>query len=118
MRCNKTFGKPINRHQAIQNMIADMRMEIEAAELLTLRASALMDAGMPYGKEASMAKYWASVTANRVADLAVQIHGSYGYSKEYPVERFFRDARVTTIYEGTSEIQKMVIARHMIKEAL
>lgn len=109
-----TFGKPLNRHQAIANMLAEMAVKLELSELLTLRAADMMDKGLDYSKESSMAKYFASETAKEVADKAVQIHGAYGYSKEYPVERFYRDARVTTIYEGTSEIQKMVIARNMI----
>ena len=109
----QTFGKPINRHQAIANMLAEMAVRIETAELLTIRAADRMDKGLSYSMESSMAKYYASETAKEVADKAVQIHGAYGYSKEYPVERFYRDARVTTIYEGTSEIQKMVIARNM-----
>lgn len=111
-----SFGKPLIRLQAIQNMLADMAIRLENAELLTFRAASLMDEGKPYGKESSMAKLYSSEAANFIADKAVQIHGSYGYSKEYPVERFFRDARVTTIYEGTSEIQKIVIARQMIRE--
>jgi alkylation response protein AidB-like acyl-CoA dehydrogenase len=112
----KTFGVPLAKHQAVQFMLADMGMEISAAELLTFRAASLMDAGQPYGKAASMSKLHASETAKRVCDMAVQIHGAYGYSREYAVERMFRDVRVTTIYEGTSEIQKMVIARHLLKE--
>jgi len=111
-----SFGKPLFKLQAIQNMLSDMAMRLEGAELLTLQAASMMDEGKPYGKAASQAKLYASEAANFIADKAVQVHGSYGYSKEYPVERFYRDARVTTIYEGTSEIQKMVIARHMIKE--
>ena len=109
------FGKPIASKQAISFMLADMSMELEAAELLMMRAAWMLDAGQPYGREASMAKYYASEAAKRICDKAVQIHGAYGYSKEYPVERFFRDARVTTIYEGTSEIQKIVIARNMLR---
>ena len=112
-----TFGKPLIRHQAIAFMLADMRMRIEAAELMTLRAASLMAESAPYSMESSMAKYYASEAAVFVCDRAVQIHGSYGYSKEYPVERFYRDARITTIYEGTNEIQKMVIGRHMIRNA-
>lgn len=110
------FGKPIAQHQAVQFMLADMHTRIEAARLLTLRAATLKDAGQPYGREASMAKLYASETANFVADRAVQIHGGMGYSKELPVERYFRDARITEIYEGTSEIQRLVIARHVLRE--
>jgi len=110
------FGKPIAQHQAVQFMLADMHTRIEAARLLTLRAATLKDAGRPYGREASMAKLYASETANFVADRAVQIHGGMGYSKELPVERYFRDARITEIYEGTSEIQRLVIARHVLRE--
>ncbi len=111
----KAFGKPIAYHQAIGFMLADMETEIAAAELLALRAAWKRDQGLPFSAESSMAKYYASEIAKRVTDQAVQIHGAYGYSKEYAVERFFRDARVTTIYEGTSEVQKIVIARHLLK---
>jgi len=111
----QTFGKPIAQHQAISYMLADMAMEIETATLMTMRAAWKLDQGLPFTREASMAKYYASEAGKRVCDRAVQIHGAYGYSTEYPVERYFRDVRVTTIYEGTSEIQKMVIARDMLK---
>ncbi len=110
----QTFGKPIAQHQAISYMLADMAMEIETATLMTMRAAWKLDQGLPFTREASMAKYYASEAGKRVCDRAVQIHGAYGYSTEYPVERYFRDVRVTTIYEGTSEIQKMVIARDML----
>jgi alkylation response protein AidB-like acyl-CoA dehydrogenase len=110
-----TFGQPIAQHQGISFMLADMATEIEAATLMTMRAAWMLDRKQPFTKEASMAKYYASEVAKRICDRAVQIHGSYGYSKEYPVERFFRDVRVTTIYEGSSEIQKIVIARNMLK---
>lgn len=110
-----TFGKPLARHQAISFMLADMATEVDAAEALTLRAAWMMDNGIPYSKESAMAKYYATETAKSVADRAVQIHGAYGYSKEYAIERIFRDARVTTIYEGTTEVQKIVIARNMLK---
>ncbi|MFT4977333.1 MAG: butyryl-CoA dehydrogenase [Myxococcota bacterium] len=112
------FGKPIATKQAIQWMIADMATRIEAARLLTLRAAALKDremagedVGRRVSRECSMAKLYASETANFCADRALQIHGGYGYSKEYEVERLFRDARITTLYEGTSEIQRLVIAK-------
>ena len=97
--------------------LANMKVELSAAELLTLRAASVKERGRPYSKEASMAKVFASEMANRAADKAVQIHGGYGYLDEFPVERYFRDARVQTIYEGTSEIQRMVIAREVLKAA-
>ena len=108
------FGQPIARFQAIQFMLADMATEIEAARLLTLRAAALKDRSASYSKEASMAKLYASETAMRVATKAIQVHGGYGYLKDFPVERFFRDAKITEIYEGTSEAQRMVIARALL----
>lgn len=111
----KTFGKPLCKHQAISIMLADMATEIEAAECLAFRAAWLMDVGEPFTKESSFAKYYATEMAQRVAGKALQIHGAYGYSKEYPIERMFRDARVLTIYEGTSEVQKIVIARNLLK---
>ncbi|MBM4271381.1 MAG: acyl-CoA dehydrogenase [Deltaproteobacteria bacterium] len=111
----KQFGKFISSFQAIQWMIADTATEIEAANWLTLNAADLKDRGLPFTKEASMAKLFASETANRAAYKALQIHGGYGYVKEYKVERLYRDARVTSIYEGTSEIQRLVIAREMLK---
>lgn len=106
-----TFGKPIATRQAIQWMIADMACRIEAARLMTHKAAVLKGSGVPASRECSMAKLIASETANFCADKALQIHGGYGYSKEYEVERLFRDARITTLYEGTSEIQRLVIAR-------
>jgi butyryl-CoA dehydrogenase len=112
----KTFGQPIAQHQAIQWKLADMATEIDAARLLTLRAAYLKDAGEPYGKAAAMAKLYASDVANRAAREAVQIFGGNGYVTEFPVERHFRDAKITEIYEGTSEIQRLVIANHLIKE--
>jgi butyryl-CoA dehydrogenase len=112
----KTFGKPIVQHQAIQWKLADMATEIDAARLLTLRAAYLKDTGEPYGKAAAMAKLYASDVANRAAREAVQIFGGNGYVTEFPVERHFRDAKITEIYEGTSEIQRLVIANHLIKE--
>ncbi|MCB9667926.1 MAG: acyl-CoA dehydrogenase family protein [Alphaproteobacteria bacterium] len=110
----QTFGKPIAKHQAIQWKIADMRTRIEAARLLTYRAAAMKDAGQAGSAECSMAKLYASETANFCAYEAVQIYGGLGYSQEYEVERLYRDARITTIYEGTSEIQRMVIAKHTL----
>ncbi len=109
------FGKPIAGFQAIQAMLSDMATSIDAARLLMLSAADLRQKGKPFTKEASMAKVYASEMSNRVTYSAIQIHGGYGYSQEYPVERYYRDARVTTLYEGTSEIQRMVIARHVLK---
>jgi alkylation response protein AidB-like acyl-CoA dehydrogenase len=105
------FKKPIASQQTIQNYIADMVTEVSAARLLLYRACSLKEECAPFGAEAAMAKLYCSTIASKVTSLAVQIHGGYGYSKEYDVERFFRDAKVTEIYEGTSEIQRMVIAR-------
>ncbi len=113
-RLRTAFGKPIAEHQAIQFMLADMAMRIQASRLLIFRAAAKADAGERYSKEAAMAKLYASETANFVTDKAIQVHGGMGYSKELPVERYFRDARITEIYEGTSEIQRIVIARHVL----
>ncbi len=110
------FGKPIADMQAIQFMIADMAMEIDAARLLTYRAAQLKDEGKPHSKEGSMAKLFASIVSNKAADNAVQIHGGAGYTKEFPVERYFRDAKITEIYEGTSEVQRIVISRHMLAD--
>jgi alkylation response protein AidB-like acyl-CoA dehydrogenase len=109
------FGQPIARFQAIQWMLADMATEIDAARLLTLRAAYLQSTKQKYSQEAAMAKLFASETAMKTATKAVQIHGGYGYSKEYPVERFFRDAKITEIYEGTSEIQRLVIATNLLR---
>jgi butyryl-CoA dehydrogenase len=108
------FGQPISQFQAIQWMLADMATRIEAARLLTFSAALRKGSGQSYSKEASMAKLFASETAVWVADRAVQIHGGYGYMKEYSVERNYRDAKVTEIYEGTSEVQRMVIARAVL----
>ena len=108
------FGKPISEFQAVQWMIADMAAEIEGARLLTLRAAWLKDEGRSHGAESSMAKLTASAAARHCADKAVQIHGGYGYTKEFAVERFYRDAKVTELYEGTSEIQRIVIAHSML----
>lgn len=109
------FGRPIASFQAIQFYLAEMALRIDAARLLTWRAAALADAGERFTAEAAMAKLYASQTANFVANLALQIHGGYGYMKDYAVERFFRDARITEIYEGTSEVQKIVIASNLLK---
>jgi len=110
----KTFGKPICHHQAIQFKLADMEVEIEAARLLTYKASWLKDSGEPYAKAAAMAKLYASEVAMKTTIEAIQIHGGYGYVKEYHVERLMRDAKITQIYEGTSEIQRLVIAREIL----
>jgi alkylation response protein AidB-like acyl-CoA dehydrogenase len=108
------FGQPIGKFQAIQWMIADMATEIDAARLMVYRAAAMKDAGRPFTKEAAMAKLFASEVAERAAFKAVQIHGGYGYSREYPVERIYRDQRLCSIGEGTSEIQRLVIARQIL----
>jgi alkylation response protein AidB-like acyl-CoA dehydrogenase len=108
------FNRPISQFQGIRWMIADMATQIEAARLLTFNAAAMRDRGENFSAAASMAKVFASEMANKVAYQALQIHGGYGYIKEYPVERYYRDARVFTIYEGTSEIQRKVIAKHVI----
>lgn len=110
----QAFGHPIARHQAIQWMLADAGTEIQAARLMIYYAAWLKDQGRPFTKEAAMAKLFATEMAERVARNAIQIHGGYGYSREYPVERIYRDARLMTIGEGTSEIQRLVIARHLL----
>jgi butyryl-CoA dehydrogenase len=112
----KTFGKPIADHQAIQFKLADMATEIEAARLLTWRAATLKDKGGKYTSEAAMAKLLAAEVCNRAAKEAVQIFGGNGYVEDFPVERHFRDAKITEIYEGTSEIQRLVIAGNLLKE--
>jgi alkylation response protein AidB-like acyl-CoA dehydrogenase len=108
------FGQPFASFQAIQWMIADMATEIDAARLMVYRAAAMKDAGLRFTKEAAMAKLYASEVAERAAFKAIQIHGGYGYSREYPVERIYRDQRLCTIGEGTSEIQRLVIARQVL----
>jgi butyryl-CoA dehydrogenase len=113
-RERKAFGVPIGQHQMVQWMIADMATSVDAARLLTLRAAALKVAGQPYGPQAAMAKLFAAETAMKVTTDAVQVHGGYGFITEYQVERYFRDAKITQIYEGTSQIQKLVIARHLL----
>lgn len=109
------FDQPIANFQAIQWMLADMEMEYEAAWLLTYRASLMKDKGIPYSKEAAMAKLKASEMCMDVARKAVQIHGGYGYTEDFNVERYYRDAKITELYEGTSEIQRLVISRYMLK---
>lgn len=111
----KAFGKPISGHQAIQFKLADMATEIEAARMLCLKAAWLKDQGLPYAEASSMAKLFASEVAMKTTIEAVQIHGGYGFVKEFHVERLMRDAKITQIYEGTSEIQKMIIAREILK---
>ena len=113
-RDRKAFGKTIAHQQAIQWMLADAATEIEAARTLLYKAAWLKEQGRPYNKEAAMAKMFATEMAERVCRNAIQIHGGYGYSSEYPVERIYRDARLMTIGEGTSEIQRLVIARHVL----
>jgi butyryl-CoA dehydrogenase len=108
------FGSTLSKFQGIRWMIADMAVQIEASRLLTFNAASMKDRGEKFTREASMAKLFASETANRSAYQAIQIHGGYGYSKEYPVERYYRDARVLTIYEGTSEVQRIVVANNTI----
>jgi alkylation response protein AidB-like acyl-CoA dehydrogenase len=110
----QAFGKPIAKYQAIQWKLADMAVEIDAARLLTHRAAALKDAGKSCTRESAMAKLFAAEAAMRAATEAVQIHGGYGYTKEFKVERYFRDAKITEIYEGTSEIQRLVIAHQVL----
>jgi alkylation response protein AidB-like acyl-CoA dehydrogenase len=111
----KQFGRFISEFQAVQNKLADMATEIDAARLLTLRAAWLKDSGASVNKESSMAKLYASEAAVRATNEAVQIHGGYGFIKDYPVEKFYRDVKLCTIGEGTSEIQRMVIARQLLK---
>jgi alkylation response protein AidB-like acyl-CoA dehydrogenase len=111
----ETFGKPIGDHQAIQWMLADAATEIHAARLMVYHAAWLKELGKPYTKQAAMAKLFATEMAERVTRNAIQIHGGYGYSREYPVERLYRDARLMTIGEGTSEVQRLVIARRTLE---
>ncbi len=111
-----TFGKPIIKHQAIGFRLADMATQIEAARLLLHHAARLKDAGLPCIKEASMAKLFASEACERVCSAAIQIHGGYGYVRDFPVEQIYRDSRICTIYEGTSDIQRLVIARNLAAE--
>ncbi len=110
------FGRPIARFQLVQELIADMAVEVEAARLLTWRVAAMADRGQQHRLESSMAKYFASEVAVRAANAAVQVHGGYGYVDEYPVGKYLRDARVTTLYEGTSQIQKLIIGRALTAE--
>ena len=114
----EAFGKTINKHQAVSFKLAEMATQIEAAKMLVYRAAWLKDQGMPYGQAAAMAKLFASDIAQTITNEAIQVHGGYGYVKEYHVERLMRDAKITQIYEGTSEIQKMVISRNIRKGEL
>ena len=111
----RAFGQPISEFQAIQWMLADMHLRVDQARLLTYRAATLKQAGKPFSSEAAMAKLAASEAASFAADRAIQVHGGYGYMRDYPVEKLFRDARITEIYEGTSEIQRLVIARGLLR---
>jgi len=110
----RQFGVPIARHQAIQMMIADMATQVDAARMMVYRAAWLRDQNEPVTKASAEAKLFAAEVAGKVTDLAVQIHGAYGYSKAYAVERYYRDARVTRIYEGTSEVHRIVVARETL----
>ena len=113
----RTFGKPIIDHQAIAFRLADMATSLQAAELMVLHAARLRDEGRACLKEASMAKLFASEAAERICSSAIQIHGGYGYLNDFPVERIYRDVRVCTIYEGTSDIQRLVIGRQIAHES-
>jgi alkylation response protein AidB-like acyl-CoA dehydrogenase len=108
------FGKPISQFQAIQFKLADMATQIDAARLLTLRAAALKDRRSPTTRESAMAKLYASEIAVKVCDEAIQVHGGYGYIKDYPAEKYWRDSKICTIGEGTSEVQRLVIARQLL----
>lgn len=112
----KAFGKPISDFQGLQFMMADMATRVEASRLLVWQAAIMKDKGVKFGKQSAMAKLYAAETAMWVTTKAIQIHGGYGYTTDYPVERYFRDAKITEIYEGTSEIQRIVIARELLKE--
>jgi alkylation response protein AidB-like acyl-CoA dehydrogenase len=112
------FGQPIVEHQSVANLLADMHTRVNAARLLVLHAARLRTAGLPCLSEASQAKLFASEMAEWVCSKAIQIHGGYGYLEDYPVEKYYRDARITQIYEGSSEIQRLVIARELVKHGL
>ncbi len=114
-KMRKQFGRPISEFQAIQHKLVDMAVDIDAARLLNYRAGWMLDRGMRVTRESAMAKLFASEAAVRIANEAVQIHGGYGFIKDYPVEKFYRDVKLCTIGEGTSEIQRMVIARQLLK---
>ena len=112
----KQFGRAIADFQAIQWMLADAKTELDAASLLVYRAAWLADEGRPYSKEASMAKLFASEASSRAINKALQVHGGYGYTREFPVERHLRDVKLCEIGEGTSEVQRLVIAKHLLAE--
>src|SRR5439155_13322961 len=114
----EAFGGPIAKIQAVQFKLAEMERRLQCSRLLIRRAAWLKDSGRPFTREASMAKLYASEAATWVTHAAIQVHGGYGYVKEYPVERYYRDARVMEIYEGTSEIQRLVIARSLRREGM
>ena len=111
----RTFGQPIIKHQAVGAMLADAATWLDAATLMALRAAHLKETGQPFSQQAAMAKLFATEHAWKICDIALQVHGGYGYVKDFPVERALRDVRVTRIYEGTSEIQRIVIARNLLK---
>jgi alkylation response protein AidB-like acyl-CoA dehydrogenase len=111
----RTFGEPIIKHQAIGAMLADAATWLDAATLMTLRAAQLKETGQPFSQQAAMAKLFATEQAWKICDIALQVHGGYGYVRDFPVERALRDVRVTRIYEGTSEIQRLVIARNLLR---
>jgi len=115
-KSRKQFGRSISEFQAIQDKLANMATDIEAARWLIYRAGAMKDQGKRITKESAMAKLFASEMAVKAADQALQIHGGYGFIKDYPVEKFYRDVKLCTIGEGTSEIQRLVIARQLLKE--
>jgi alkylation response protein AidB-like acyl-CoA dehydrogenase len=114
-KLRKQFGRPISEFQAIQHKLVDMAVDIDAARLLNYRAAWMLDRGLRVTRESSMAKLFASEAAVRIANEAVQIHGGYGFIKDYPVEKFYRDVKLCTLGEGTSEIQRLVIARQLLK---
>ncbi|MGH9889081.1 MAG: acyl-CoA dehydrogenase family protein, partial [bacterium] len=111
----RTFGEPIIKHQAVGGMLADAATWLDAARLMTLRAAFLKQSGQPFSQQAAMAKLFSSEHAWKICDIALQVHGGYGYVRDFPVERALRDVRVTRIYEGTSEIQRLVIARNLLR---
>ena len=115
-KMRKQFGRPISEFQAIQHKLVDMAVELDAARLLNYRAAWMLDRGLRVTKESSMAKLFASEAAVDIANEALQIHGGYGFIKDYPAEKFYRDVKLCTIGEGTSEIQRLVIARQIIKD--
>jgi alkylation response protein AidB-like acyl-CoA dehydrogenase len=115
-RERQAFGRPVAGFQLVQQLLAEMHVETDAARLLTWRAAALADAGQPYTTEASVAKWYASEASVRAANAAVQVLGGYGYVDEYPVAKYLRDARVTTLYEGTSQIQQLIVGRALTGE--